>query len=81
MKRTNEIFVKKVKELMRKKRYSTYKLSVMSAIPNSTIHNILKGNTKNPGLDSIINICRGLDVPLMEFFGDDVFSFENLPDD
>ncbi len=81
MKSTNEVFVKKVTQLMREKHYSTYKLSIMSAIPNSTIHNILKGNTKNPGLDNIVNICRGLNVPLIEFFSDEMFSFENLPDD
>ena len=44
------------------------KLSSLSALPPSSIKNILYGKSKNPKLITIKMICDGLDMTLGEFF-------------
>ena len=76
-----DAFIKRVKQLMKDKRYTKHKLSIESAIPNSTIYNFLEGTTKSTGIENLVNICRGLNVSLSEFFATDLFLFENMIDD
>ena len=44
------------------------KLSSLSALPPSSIKNILYGKSRNPKLITIKMICDGLDMTLGEFF-------------
>ena len=44
------------------------KLSSLSALPPSSIKNILYGKSRNPKLITIKTICDGLDLTLGEFF-------------
>ncbi len=76
-----DAFIVRVKQLMKDKRFTKHKLSIESAIPNSTIHNFLEGTTKSTGIENLVNICRGLNVSLSEFFATDLFLFENMIDD
>ena len=48
---------------------SINKLSTISALPPSSIKNILYGKSQNPKLLTIKMICDGLDITLGEFFG------------
>ena len=52
------------------------KLSTLSALPPSSIKNILYGKSKNPTMLTIKMICDGLDITLKEFF--DCDDFNNL---
>lgn len=47
---------------------SINKLATISALPPSSIKNILYGKSQNPKLLTIKMICDGLDVTLGEFF-------------
>ena len=47
---------------------SINKLSTISALPPSSIKNILYGKSQNPKLLTIKMICDGLDITLGEFF-------------
>ena len=44
------------------------KLATISALPPSSIKNILYGNSQNPKLITIKMICDGLEITLGEFF-------------
>lgn len=55
---------------------SIYKLSVESAVPPSTIKNILYGKSKNPGIVTLKMLCDGLGISVSEFF--DTETFKNL---
>ena len=35
----------------------------------TTLMHIMKGESKNPGIFTILKICDGLDVTIQEFFG------------
>jgi len=44
------------------------KLATISAVPPSSIKNILYGKSQNPKIETIKMICDGLDITLGEFF-------------
>ena len=73
--------IKRIIELMKKEKLTKYKLSIQSGLPNSTILNIMNGRTKSTGFLSITNICRGLNISVIEFFQSELFTPENLSDD
>lgn len=53
---------------------SINKLATLSALPPSSIKNILYGKSQNPKLITIKMICDGLDMTLGEFFSTDEFN-------
>lgn len=50
------------------------KLSTLSALPPSSIKNILYGKSQNPKLLTIKQICDGLEITLAEFFDTEEFN-------
>ena len=50
------------------------KLANISALPPSSIKNILYGKSKNPKLLTVKMICDGLGITLAEFFDTDEFN-------
>lgn len=67
----NRIFM-----LCEERKISIYKLSVESAVPASTIKNILYGKSINPGIVTLKKICDGLGISITDFF--DTADFRNL---
>ncbi|MGN0522657.1 MAG: helix-turn-helix domain-containing protein [Eubacterium sp.] len=67
----NRIFM-----LCEERKISIYKLSVESAVPASTIKNILYGKSINPGIVTLKKICDGLGISITDFF--DTAEFRNL---
>lgn len=63
-----EALFERIKELMKKEGLTKYKHSMQSGLPHSTVSNIMKGRTKSAGFLSIVNICRGLNISVIEFF-------------
>lgn len=60
--------------LCAEKRMSIHKLAIESAVPPSTIKNILYGKSQNPGIVTIKMLCDGLGVTLNEFFNTQEFA-------
>lgn len=54
--------------LCNEQKISFYKLSYRSAVPLTTLMNIINGETKNPGIFTIIKLCDGLGITAKEFF-------------
>ncbi len=59
--------------LCEKKGMAIHKLAMESAIPPSTIKNILYGKSKNPGIVTIKMLCDGMGITLSEFFDTEEF--------
>lgn len=53
---------------------SIHKLATESAVPASTIKNILYGKSKNPGIVTIKMLCDGLGISLIDFFNTSEFA-------
>ena len=63
-------------QLLGEQNMSIHKLAMESAVPPSSIKNILYGKSKNPGIVTIKMLCDGLGITLVEFF--DTEEFRNL---
>lgn len=50
------------------------KLANVSAVPPSSVKNILYGKSKNPKILTLKMLCDGLDITLAEFFDTDAFN-------
>ena len=50
-------------------------LSTISAVPPTTLKNIIHGYTVNPGIVTIKKLCDGLGITLKEFFSSDIFEY------
>lgn len=59
--------------LCEERNMSIHKLSIESAVPPSTIKNILYGKSKNPGVVTLKMLCDGLGITVNEFFDTDIF--------
>ena len=53
---------------------SIYKLAVESAVPPSSIKNILYGKSQNPGIVTLKMLCDGFGISLIEFFNTPEFA-------
>ena len=62
--------------LCEEKGMSIHKLAMESAVPPSTIKNILYGKSLNPGIVTIKMLCDGLGITLPDFFATP--DFKNL---
>lgn len=54
------------------------KLCTMSGVIQSTVNSIFSGRSQNPKLETIKNLCDGLQISISEFFDCDLFA--NLDD-
>lgn len=48
-------------------------LSARCGITQSTLNNIITGRNNSITVQTVLRICRGLDMDLQEFFDDDIF--------
>ena len=61
-------------ELLGEHKMSIYKLAVESAVPPSSIKNILYGKSQNPGIVTLKMLCDGFGITLIEFFNTPAFA-------
>ena len=64
---------KKILKICKDENITVNKLSNICGITQSTIDNIVNGESKNPKLLTIVRICDGLEITMSEFFDDPVF--------
>lgn len=70
---TYEAVKNRILQLCNEKGYTIYRLAMESAVPPSSIKNILYGKSKNPGIVTIKMLCDGFGISLNEFFDTDEF--------
>ena len=63
----------RILQLLGEKQMSIHKLATESAVPPSTIKNILYGKSQNPGIITIKMLCDGFGITLTEFFDTEEF--------
>lgn len=74
----NEAFATRVKEFMKEKGITQYKLCQDTGIYPSTMNYILHAKTKASNFKTMALIIRALGVSVDEFFRSSVFNFDNL---
>ena len=73
MTKYQDALLHRIDTLCKEKGLTYYKLSYISGVPLSTVVNIQKGKSKNPGILTIIKLCDGLGVSMKEFFDSQEF--------
>lgn len=66
----------RILELCEKYNLSVNGLATLSAVPPSTLKNIINGVSQNPGVVTIKKLCDGLGISIVEFF--DTQTFKSL---
>jgi Predicted transcriptional regulators len=57
----------RITSLCNEKRITINKLATLSGITQSTLDNIIKGNSKNPNIKTLNRIAHGLGMTVSEF--------------
>ena len=70
---TREYVVKRILELCDEKRLTINGLARLSALPPSTLKNIISGTSQNPGVVTLKKICDGLEISMIDFFDTETF--------
>ncbi len=65
---TQQLTAKRILELCKENNISINGLATISAVPPSTLKNIISGVSKNPGVVTIKKLCDGLNITLSDFF-------------
>ncbi len=60
-------------DLREQKNLSVNALARTSAVPPSTLKNIINGGSKNAGIVTIKKLCDGLEISLFDFFDTEIF--------
>ena len=74
----NEAFAARVKELLKEKKITQYKLGQRTGLYPSTVNYILHAKTKASNFKTMALIIRELGVTMSEFFDSPVFDLANL---
>lgn len=76
----NQLIAKRIRLLLKEYGWTCYQLSSRSAIACSTLSCVINCKCKTVMAETLLNICRGFNITLQEFFNDVMFSFENIAD-
>ena len=63
----------RILHLLGERNMSIHRLAVESAVPPSSIKNILYGKSTNPGIVTLKMLCDGFGISLIAFFDTDEF--------
>ncbi|MBR2045159.1 MAG: helix-turn-helix transcriptional regulator [Agathobacter sp.] len=72
-----KILIGRIENIRKQKNLRNYTVARFADVPVSTLMHITSGDTKNPGVFTILRICEGLGVTPSEFFDDP--DFINIP--
>lgn len=74
----NEAFARRVKELLKAKKMTQYKLAQETGLYHSTMTDILTCKYETPNFRNMALIIRALGVTMPEFFDSNYFDFAQL---
>lgn len=69
----SEAISQKLLKICSERNISVNRLAIICCLTQSTVQNIIDGNSTNPKLLTIVRICDGLNISLKDFFDDDLF--------
>ena len=76
----NQLISKRIRKLLKERNWTQYKLAQRGGLPQSTLCCILKNRWNTICSETLLNVCRGFDIPITQFFDDPMFEFENIDD-
>ena len=80
----SDIYVRRIRKLCKERGIAINKLAYMSDVKQSTLDNIVRGITKNPGVKTLHKVALAFNMTLAEFLDFEElndYSFEDDNDD
>ena len=74
----NQAFAIRVREILKEKKMTQYRLEQQTGIYHSTMTSILENKTKASNFKNIALIIRELGISMTDFFDSPVFNFDNI---
>lgn len=74
----NKAFALRVREILKEKNMTQYKLAQETGLYHSTMTDILNCKYKTPNFKNVTLIIKALGLSMTEFFDSNLFNFENL---
>lgn len=74
----NKAFALRVRQLLKEKKMTQYKLAQETGLYHSTMTHILNCKYQTPNFRNMALIIKALGVSMAEFFDDEIFDFESL---
>ena len=74
----NKAFSLRVREILKEKKMTQYKLAQETGLYHSTMTDILNCKYQTPNFRNITLIIKALDLSISEFFDSPLFDFNNL---
>lgn len=68
----------RISNILAEKQMSQYRLEKIIAMPHNTMKTLMSGRNKSVNLRTVIQIVKGLDMTVAEFFNDPLFESEDL---
>lgn len=62
-----DVIVERIDQLCKKKKITINKLATLSNVPQSTLKNIMLGDTKSPNITTLYKIASTFNMTLSEF--------------
>lgn len=78
LKTVNCALAQRIRQLLKEKNISQYRLAMNSGITHSTLKNIMHETIKDSKLSTIILIAGGFDMTVSEFLNSPLFDEDNL---
>ncbi|MBE5736063.1 MAG: helix-turn-helix transcriptional regulator [Clostridiales bacterium] len=74
----NQAFAQRVRQLLKEKKMTMYRLEQDTGLYHSTISCLMNGRYKTANFRTMALIIRALGVSVSEFFNDPIFEFDDL---
>lgn len=76
--RLNQAFSIRVREILKEKKLTQYKLAQETGLYHSTLTDILNCKYQTPNFRNMALIIRALNLSMSEFFDSELFNFNSL---
>lgn len=63
----SKLISKRIQELSDEKNLTINRIAVLANLKQSTVNSIYTGQSKNPTIKTIFNICKALDISITDF--------------
>lgn len=77
----SDIYIRRIRELCKKRGFAINKLATMSNVKQSTLDNIVRGITKNPRVKTLHKLAIAFNMTLSEFLDFDELNNYSFDED
>ncbi len=78
MKTVSKAVSQRVKEILKQKNMSIYRLEKITAMSHNSMQTVMRADNNSVNLKTVLLLIRGLDVTASEFFNSPLFEDEDL---